>query len=333
MSTTPMDLPDPISFAIHVGGMHFGLRETCILVLALGAALWSVLSLRRIAQSEERQNRLRDALRGTPKRSGELAPPSRSPWYQRVGTLVVATRMVGKAEQGRLLAALVAAGVKGDGHLAALVAAKLCAAVAFVPLFWLFLEWRQLLVGAPNTRLLLLAGAAILGWRFPETVLSRLAARRRVRLEADMPDALDLLVICAEAGLSLDHAIGQVGHVLRRSSPTVAEEFAATAAEMRVSAVRSQALENLARRAGIPSLRSMVAALNQSINFGTPLAESLRVVAAEMRAERLARFEERAARLPVLLTLPLMAFILPSLIIVIGTPLALRIIDMLGRGP
>jgi tight adherence protein C len=102
---------------------------------------------------------------------------------------------------------------------------------------------------------------------------------------------------------------------------------------MRVSAVRSQALENLARRAGIPSLRSMVAALNQSINFGTPLAESLRVVAAEMRAERLARFEERAARLPVLLTLPLMAFILPSLVIVIGTPLALRIIDMLGRGP
>jgi tight adherence protein C len=148
-----------------------------------------------------------------------------------------------------------------------------------------------------------------------------------------MPDALDLLVICAEAGLSLDRAIGQVGHVLRSSSPTVAEEFAATAAEMRVSAVRSQALENLARRAGIPSLRSMVAALNQSINFGTPLAESLRVVAAEMRAERLARFEERAARLPVLLTLPLMAFILPSLMIVIGTPLALRIIDMLGRGP
>ena len=333
MSTTPIDLPDATSLAIHIGGMHFGLRETCILVLALGAALWSVLSLRRIAQSEERQNRLRDALRGTPKRSAEPVRPPRFRWYQRVGTLVVATRMVGKAEQGRLLAALVAAGVKGHGHLAALVAAKLCTAVAFVPLFWLFLEWRQLLVDAANTRLLLLAGAAILGWRFPETVLSRLAARRRIRLEADMPDALDLLVICAEAGLSLDHAIGQVGHALRSSSPTVAEEFAATAAEMRVSAVRSQALENLARRAGILSLRSMVAALNQSINFGTPLAESLRVVAAEMRAERLARFEERAARLPVLLTLPLMAFILPSLMIVIGTPLALRIIDMLGRGP
>jgi tight adherence protein C len=102
---------------------------------------------------------------------------------------------------------------------------------------------------------------------------------------------------------------------------------------MRVSPARSQALENLAQRAGLASLRSIVAALNQSIKFGTPLAGSLRVLAVEMRAERLARFEERAARLPVLLTLPLMAFILPSLMIVIGTPLALRIIDMLGRGP
>ena len=176
-----------------------------------------------------------------------------------------------------------------------------------------------------------LAGAVFLGWRFPEVVLSRLAARRRARLETGIPDALDLLVICAEAGLSLDHAIEQVSRVLRSSNREAAAEFAATAAEMRVCAVRGEALENLARRAGIASLSGIVAALNQSIKFGTPLAGSLRMLASEMRAERLARFEERAARLPVLLTLPLMAFILPSLLLVIGTPLALRIIDMLGR--
>jgi tight adherence protein C len=171
------------------------------------------------------------------------------------------------------------------------------------------------------------------GWRFPDTLLSRLAARRRARFETGIPDALDLLVICAEAGLSLDHAIEEVGRVLHSSSREVAEEFSATAAEMRVSPVRSQALENLAQRTGLASLQSMVATLNQSIKFGTPLAESLRVLAVEMRAERLARFEERAARLPVLLTIPLMMFILPSLMIVIGTPLALRIMDMLGKGP
>ncbi len=333
MFGTAIDWPAQTHLAIRIGEMHFGARETGILVLALVAALSSALSLRRIAQSEERQNRLLDALRRTPHRGSELEPAPRFPWYERLGMLVAATRVIGAAGQHRLLAALVSAGIKGHGHLATLVAAKLCCAVVFVPLFWCILEWRQLLVEATSIRLLLLAGSAGLGWRFPDAVLSRLAARRRVRLEVGIPDALDLLVICAEAGLSLDHAIGQVGRVLRRSSPAVAEEFAATAAEMQVSAVRSRALENLAQRVGIASLRSIVAALNQSINFGTPLAELLRVVAAEMRAERLARFEERAARLPVLLTVPLMTFILPSLMIVIGTPLALRIIDMLGRGP
>jgi tight adherence protein C len=235
--------------------------------------------------------------------------------------------------QKKLLAALAAAGVKGHGHLAALVAAKACSAAAFVPLCWLLFEWRQFFAGATTVRLIFLAGAFMLGWRFPDVMLSRLATRRRARLEIGMPDALDLLVICAEAGLSLDHAIEQVGGVLRSSSREVAEEFAATAAEMRVSPARSQALENLAQRAGLASLRGIVAALNQSIKFGTPLAASLRVLAAEMRAERLARFEERAARLPVLLSLPLMAFILPALMIVIGTPLALRIVDMLGTAP
>ena len=246
---------------------------------------------------------------------------------------MAATRIIGLAEQRRLLAALVAAGVKGHGRLAALLAAKTCSAVVFVPLCWLFLEWRHFFIGSSTIRWALLVGAFMLGWRGPDVVLSRLAARRRARLETGMPDALDLLVICAEAGLSLDYAIAQVGRVLRPSCREVAEEFAATAAEMRVSSARDQALESLAQRVGIASLRGIVAALNQSIKFGTPLAASLRVLAAEMRAERLARIEERAARLPVLLTVPLMGFILPALMFVIGTPLALHIIDMLAKGP
>jgi tight adherence protein C len=99
---------------------------------------------------------------------------------------------------------------------------------------------------------------------------------------------------------------------------------------MRVLPIRTKALENLAERTGLASLRSIVVTLNQSIQFGTSLAESLRTLATEMRAERLAHFEERAARLPVLLTLPLMGFVLPSLMVVIGTPLVLRIFSMFG---
>jgi tight adherence protein C len=320
--------------ALRVGEMRFGPLDTCILVLALSAALLATLNLWRIGHCEDRQKRLLDALHRVPlPRTESAGPPLRPPWYQRLGTIVAATRIIGAAGQKRLLASLLAAGVKGDGHLATLIAGKACSGAAFVPLCWLLLEWRQFFVEATSVRLVFLAGAFILGWRCPEAVLSRLAALRRVHLETGIPDALDLLVICAEAGLSLDHAVEQVSRVLYSSSRDVAEEFAATAAEMRVSPVRGQALENLAQRTGLTSLRSIVAALSQSINFGTPLAEALRVLAAQMRAERLARFEERAARLPVLLTMPLMAFILPSLMIVIGTPLVLRIVDMLGAGP
>jgi tight adherence protein C len=319
--------------AIRLGEMQFRSPDTCALSIALTAAVLSVLNLGRIAQSEGRLSRLLEALGRRPHHFADPSHAPRLPWYQWLGATVATTRVIGTAAQERLLAALVAAGIKGHGHLAALLTAKLCSAMVFFPLCWLVLEWCHFFVGATPIRSALLVGAAILGWRGPDVVLSRLAARRRVRLETGIPDALDLLVICAEAGLSLDHAIEQVSHVLRSSNPEVAEEFAATAAEMRISAVRDQAFDNLAQRAGIPSLRGIVAALNQSIRFGTPLAGSLRAVAAEMRTERLARFEERAARLPVLMTLPLMAFILPSLMIVIGAPLALRIIDMLGSGP
>ena len=320
--------------ALRIGEMRFGPLDTCILALALSAALLAALNLWRIGHCEDRQKCLLDALHRAPLPRAEPARvPPRLPWYQRLGTMVASTQIIGTAGQKRLLASLVAAGVKGHGRLAALVAGKVCSGAAFVPLCWLFLEWRHFFVGATSLRLVFLAGAFILGWRCPEVVLSRLAARRRARLETGIPDALDLLVICAEAGLSLDQAIEQAGRVLYASSRDVAEELVATAAEMRVLPVRARALENLAERTGLASLRSIVAALSQSINFGTPLAESLRSLAVEMRAERLIRFEERAARLPVLLTLPLMTFILPSLMIVIGTPLALRIIDMLERGP
>ena len=148
-----------------------------------------------------------------------------------------------------------------------------------------------------------------------------------------MPDALDLLVICTQAGLSLDHAIEQAGHFLRPCNREVAKELAATAAEMRVLPARTQALENMVGRTGLASLRSIVVTLNQSIKFGTSLTDSLKVLATEMRVDRLARFEERAARLPVLLTFPLMVFVLPSVMMVIGTPLVLRILDMLAQVP
>jgi tight adherence protein C len=194
---------------------------------------------------------------------------------------------------------------------------------------WFFLEWSHLFAGSITIRIALLLGALMLGWRLPDFILSRVAANRRLRIEQGLPDALDLLVICAEAGLSLDQAIEQVSEDLRASNAAVADEFATTASEMQILSNRAQALENLVERTGVAALRGITATLNQAIRFGTPLAESLRILAAEMRTARLARIEERAARLPVLLAIPLALFILPSLMMVISTPVALRLADTL----
>jgi tight adherence protein C len=317
--------------AIRIGRLAFSSFDLGVVILAMAVALASAFTLWRIGAHEDRQKQLFRVLRHhlLHRRSGSVST-RRPPLYQQLGTQIASMKIIGVAKQQSLLAALVAAGLRGHSHLSALIAGKVCTGMLLVPLGWLFIEWQRLFVDWPALRLALLAAASVFGWRLPDIILSRLTARRRRRLENGLPDALDLLVICAEAGLSLDHAIANVGRALSRSSPEVAKEFTATAAQMLVLPVRSQALENLAERAGLANLHSIVVTLNQSIEFGTSLAESLRVLAAEMRAKSLARFEEHAARLPVLLTLPLMAFILPSLMLVIGTPLVLRIVDMLA---
>ena len=128
--------------------MQFRSPDTCVLAIALTAAVLSALNLGRIAQSEGRQSRLLEALGRGPYHFAEPSRVPRLPWYQWLGATVAATRVIGTAAQERLLAALVAAGIKGHGHLAALLTAKLCSAIAFFPLCWLVLEWCHFFVGA-----------------------------------------------------------------------------------------------------------------------------------------------------------------------------------------
>jgi tight adherence protein C len=303
--------------------------ETWILALSLAAALLSGFHLWRIARREELQRRRLELLRSAPADSEAAVRAQRLPWYRRLGNFIAASPIVGTVEQQRLLKALAAAGLRGHGSLATFVATKVCGAIALGGLLWLLLEWRQWFAGIMIIRLALMLAALMLGWRLPDIILSRLAARRRLRIEQGMPDALDLLVICAEAGLSLNQAIEEISRDMRPSCRDVAEEFEATAAEMRVLPEVGQALDNLAERIGLEMLRSIIATLKQSMKFGTPLAESMRILAAEMRAARQARIEERAARLPVLLAIPMMVFILPCVLMVVGTPVALRVADTL----
>jgi tight adherence protein C len=169
--------------------------------------------------------------------------------------------------------------------------------------------------------------AVILGWLMPVQII-RGMVRRRVQAVSDgLPEALELLVVCAEAGLALEDGLDRITEELRRSQPMLAEELATTSADLKILPDRDQAFHNLAERIGTPGMRSVVTTLSQTLRYGTPLATALRTAAAELRNEMLLSLEERANRLPSLLTVPMMAFIMPTIFLVIGGPVALRVLD------
>lgn len=178
---------------------------------------------------------------------------------------------------------------------------------------------------SPNTRLLIVAGALPVGALAPDLYVRNAADKRRAVLQKSLPDGLDLLVICAEAGLSLDAALQRVAREIVLSAPLLAEEFNLTALELGFLPDRKQALDNLNQRTDMPSIRAVVNTLKQSEKYGTPLAKSLRILSTEFRDERLMKAEEKAARLPVLMTLPMIAFIMPLLFIIILGSAAIQI--------
>ena len=167
----------------------------------------------------------------------------------------------------------------------------------------------------------------LFGFYAPTIYLRNAAAKRAKLLQRSLPDGLDLMVICAEAGLSLDAALIRVSRELGNGSPELAEELAITAAELTFLPDRRMAFDNLNTRTNSEGIRAVVNTLQQTAKFGTPLAQSLRVLASEMRTARMTRAEEKAARLPALLTVPMILFILPTLFIVLLGPAGIGIID------
>ncbi len=170
-------------------------------------------------------------------------------------------------------------------------------------------------------------GGAVVGGFAPKFLLGFAIKRRQKRLKKQLPDGLDLLVICAEAGLSLDASLTRVAREIGFSAPDLADEFGLTAVELGFLPDRRQALANLMRRTDLPSIRGVVNTLIQTERYGTPLAHSLRVLSAEFREERMLKAEEKAAKLPAILTVPMIIFILPTLFIIILGPSIIQAIE------
>ncbi|MDP3908075.1 type II secretion system F family protein [Novosphingobium sp.] len=175
------------------------------------------------------------------------------------------------------------------------------------------------------------AAAVGLGYKGPEIFLSNLISKRTDAIRKGLPDALDLLVICAEAGLTVDAAFNRVAKELGRAYPELGDEFAMTAIELSFLTERRQAFENLAFRVNLEAVKGVTTTMVQTERYGTPLASALRVLSAEFRNERMMRAEEKAARLPAIMTVPLILFILPVLFIVILGPAACSIADAFSK--
>ena len=179
----------------------------------------------------------------------------------------------------------------------------------------------------PTKRYAIVAGSLILSYKAADIWLNNKITKRSNEIRKGLPDGLDLLVICAEAGLTVDSAFARVAKELGRAYPELGDEFALTAIELGFLTERRHAFENLSTRVKLDAVKGVVTTMIQTEKYGTPLASALRVLSAEFRNERMMRAEEKAARLPAIMTVPLILFILPVLFIVILGPAACSIND------
>jgi tight adherence protein C len=233
-------------------------------------------------------------------------------WVQR-------TTLQDPEEQTKLRRDLALAGFDYPAGPALYVVVRFCLAVGLPTLFLLFNSAQH----KPMTGFMLVAvalGAAGAGLLAPRAILDNRANARKVQLEHEFPDALDLMVVCVESGLGLEAAIIRVGNETKESHPRISMEWTMVSLELRAGRTRAEALRHLADRTQVEMIASFVALLIQTDSLGGSVSQSLRTYSSEMRTHRMLKAEEKAMRLPVLLTIPLVLFILPVIMAAVMLP-------------
>ncbi|MCZ8187116.1 MAG: type II secretion system F family protein [Beijerinckiaceae bacterium] len=220
---------------------------------------------------------------------------------------------------------LLRAGLRGPKAETTFLVARLFAPIGLI-LFAIFYLLINKGFGLPvGGQIGAVIAAAYLGIKAPEIYLSNLTSKRQASMRRAFPDALDLLLICVESGMSIEHAFRKVSTEIGTASVPMAEELALTTAELSYLPERRQAYENLAKRTGLDNVKSVTTVLIQAERYGTPLGQALRVLAQESRDQRMTAAEKKAAALPPKLTVPMIVFFMPALFIVILTPALIQI--------
>jgi tight adherence protein C len=303
-----------ILFAIHVA---IGLRDPMA---------------RRVQALNERREQLKAGITAsTARRRAKMSSNSRQA-TDRMRSVLGTLKILQDSQLKDAELKLVRAGIRSKDAAIAIIFARLVLPIVLGGGMALYVYWFHGLADhGPLIELAASAGTLILSYKLPDLIVMNKIARRSREIQKGLPDALDLLVICAEAGLTVDAGFTRVARELGKAYPELGDEFTLTALELGFLTDRRAAFENLAQRVPLDAVRGVVTTMIQTEKYGTPLASTLRVLSAEFRNERMMRAEEKAARLPAIMTVPLVMFILPVLFIVILGPAACSIADNMGH--
>jgi tight adherence protein C len=328
----PASTSGPTLMGIDIMMVATGL--TAVATFAVLVALYAATTVRdpmakRVKALNERREQLKAGIvASTSKRRKKIT--NRNEAADKVRSILAQFKMLQDSQVEKAQLSLMQAGIRSKDLAFVVIFARLVlpvviggAVITYVYLLDGLADWSAL------KRYLLVAGSVILAYKAPDLWLKNKVTKRAHAIRKGLPDALDLLVICAEAGLTVDAAFNRCAKELGKAYPELGDEFALTSIELGFLTDRRTAFENLARRIDLEAVRGVVTTMIQTEKYGTPLASALRVLSAEFRNERMMRAEEKAARLPAIMTVPLICFILPTLFIVILGPAACAISDAL----
>ena len=278
--------------------------------------------------SERRQELSRQQIEGL---SGQRVPLAQQRRQARIEMMKKVIGQLGLADalssqQARL--ALSQAGFRGQQALVTYTFLRLVGAVGGVALvLFLLAVWQDF--PYPFVAQVLLVGlGGVIGFYLPKVLVSNISQKRQEQMTQAFPDAMDLMVICVEAGLSVEATLDRLADEIHDSSPILAQEFGLTAAELSFLTERRRAYENFRARTGLPAAKALSTTLIQSERYGTSVAQALKILAQEKRDERMSAAEKKAASLPAKLTVPMIVFFLPVLFMVVIGPAIIQIVRM-----
>ena len=324
-------LEDWLPYGVNPNDLIALLAALAVLVAFL--AVWQALRgvdpfQRRYSEVMQRRESMRQTMVDTKRTRQRVSPAGL------MSDVVTRLNLLRSKHAGDARMLLAQAGIRSNEAMIRYLFARLAMPFVFGALVVMDTYGAHMIPVGDQYRVFVALGAALLGFFAPDVFIKNLVKKRAHQMELGLPDALDLLVICAEAGLSLDASLQRVSRELDLTWPELSEEFGITAGELTYLPERKLAFENLNARTNMASVRGVVNTLLQTAKFGTPLAQSLRILAAEFREQRLIRAEEKAARLPAMLTVPMILFILPTLFIVLLGPAGMSISDTFSKkGP